>query len=337
MIPNEVEINDNGKKSTQRIYLSIPNLVYRWTDKGPVRNSDAPLADPKETTAVPVAAAQLPDELKRLRSHMSQKMGSLFEVEPATVDKSWRIQNGTEFDLKTSKLTKNKSGKLLVDSKYHELLRTCQPYTDEKGYELVGPYPLGRWLSLEEALKHITEGGRISDNNNPGISDAEAAITTRVTDASTAFVFAGLGKPTAFTDANLDIISSAGADIASPYLKAFELDYSFDSPEKGNNSPEDPKAAPQAQEPKEKSFADKVEAMLDSFHNFANGGSEGDRVNKLRHRYKGRLGALVDDTGFHPLDDTLGNSNLATLWSDSLKNWVGGLGTNSALVKWISE
>ena len=69
------------------------------------------------------------------------------------------------------------------------------PYTDDKGYEVVAPFPWGRWQSLNDAIKEITEQGWATGTTAP--QDLDEVATLEATDA---FMFAGLGTPTAQDD-----------------------------------------------------------------------------------------------------------------------------------------
>jgi hypothetical protein len=69
---------------------------------------------------------------------------------------------------------------------YFRKIVTYQPFTDEKGYEVVGVFPLGRWKSLVQAYKETREG-KIGGYTSP-----EAAAQINSTNAA---LFAGLYCP----------------------------------------------------------------------------------------------------------------------------------------------
>jgi hypothetical protein len=50
-----------------------------------------------------------------------------------------------------------------VNMTYLQKIISCQPYTDEGGYELITPFPWGRWKSLKEAL-YETHYGLLTTN-----------------------------------------------------------------------------------------------------------------------------------------------------------------------------
>jgi hypothetical protein len=331
MIRTKVEIQDPNTKEKVKttVYKSVPNLVYKWTDaptSAPATTPDTSGDGDVTGDFVTPPSKDLSVQQKKYRAWRAYKLGNLFEVAADTPTKSWRIANGDTgaFNPKSPhaslQLTKSKTG-LLANTNYQQLIRTIQPYTDEKGYELIGPFPWGRWVTLEEAITKFAESNYLSSGPTDG-------VITRITDSGSAFVFAGIGTPQGLTVENVNALASVANDISSPYVNSFELTY--DAPEVQNKTPENPDAdkaaspAQQAAEEKEQSFLDKVDTMLDEFHKFANPKTSG----STRFRYRGRLGKLLNDTGFHPLEATLGNSDLANNWADATTNWANNLGAD---------
>jgi len=81
------------------------------------------------------------------------------------------------------KLVGSKSGSLTTHSTI--------PYTDDKGYELVAPFPWGRWQNLNAAIHEFTEAGWVGTNAPLTLNDV---VVLQSTDA---LLFAGLGTPSA--------------------------------------------------------------------------------------------------------------------------------------------
>ena len=73
-----------------------------------------------------------------------------------------------------------------VNMTYLQKVISCQPYTDEEGYEVITPFPWGRWKSLKEVLCETHEGLLV---NNPTSQEAQVVTGTNV------FLFAGVGSP----------------------------------------------------------------------------------------------------------------------------------------------
>jgi hypothetical protein len=68
---------------------------------------------------------------------------------------------------------------------YLQKILSSQPYTDEKGYELVTPFPWGRWKVLIEALYETHLGVLVPGST---LQDVEQISGTNV------FLFAGVGS-----------------------------------------------------------------------------------------------------------------------------------------------
>ena len=102
---------------------------------------------------------------------------------------------------------------------------SCQPYTDEGGYEVLTPFPWGRWKTLKEALLE-TRLGLVSSNP----VDSLNAQTISGTDV---FLFAGVGSPASIDPSsnltnhlnNLSGLTGANTNISrtAPSSTTFEL------------------------------------------------------------------------------------------------------------------
>lgn len=73
-----------------------------------------------------------------------------------------------------------------IDMTYFQRILTSQPFTDEKGYELVTPFPWGRWKTLPEAYAET----RLSK-----LVDTPSTQDLTVLQGVDAFLFAGMGTP----------------------------------------------------------------------------------------------------------------------------------------------
>ncbi len=88
------------------------------------------------------------------------------------------------------------------------------PYTDGKGYELMAPFPWGRWQNLNDAIKEFTEQGWITpptDSMGNPTQDLEDMATLN---NAQAFLFAGLGTPTATADPSTQLITALNQQIS---------------------------------------------------------------------------------------------------------------------------
>jgi hypothetical protein len=82
------------------------------------------------------------------------------------------------------------------------------PYTDDKGYEVVAPFPWGRWQNLNAAIKEFTQQGWAlipTNSNGQPTQDVNEIATLEATDA---FMFAGLGTPTASNSPSNNLLAA---------------------------------------------------------------------------------------------------------------------------------
>jgi hypothetical protein len=135
--------------------------------------------------------------------HQKEKLGSLFATRFDTKTKSFRVQNdkATADDAKgiadsgsTSStgiqvgqpfFSKDNWGEGINIWYYHKIL-TTQPYTDEKGYEVITPFPWGRWQDVNTAIRESRLGILSNTANIQGAGNVQAMNV---------FLFAGLATP----------------------------------------------------------------------------------------------------------------------------------------------
>ena len=218
------------------VYESIPNLVHKWTTKddaseddvfiGVENVKDTPKAPPKvNSPSSNFAYGLLSTDEKTLSDYLTKKIGSNFEVFPTTPTANWRVQNdgvgkdgshtdATLFGDSLVDITnETPAGKKIhiADAKYLDAIRHTQPYTDEKGYEVIGPFPWGRYAPLRDAIFEFTKGGIISgeakaSSNNVTSANAAAQETVKATNISSSnslqnlnsvspFLLSGLAAP----------------------------------------------------------------------------------------------------------------------------------------------
>jgi hypothetical protein len=206
-----------------------------------------------------------------------------------------------------------------VDDAYLDLLMTAQPYTDEKGYEVVGPFPWGRWLSLEAAIKDV-DSAIITDDN-----PSAATLTNRITTPGASSLLLGLSSlGSSVAGMTAQFVAQTYADITNPYVSSFELVWS--TPESQESTSSAPEATTQGGTPTEesKTFMQKVAGMLQTATTASAGGT-GPYSNFFN--YRGRLGYLQNDSTWHPNEPTLGNSDLATNLSTAFQNAINDFGS----------
>ena len=135
--------------------------------------------------------------------HQKEKLGTLFATRFDTKTKSFRVQNdkATADDAKgiadngsTSStgiqvgqpfFSKDNWGNGINIWYYHKIL-VSQPYTDEKGYEVITPFPWGRWQDVNTTIRESRLGILSNSANIQGVGNVQAMNV---------FLFAGLATP----------------------------------------------------------------------------------------------------------------------------------------------
>lgn len=185
------------------------------------------------------------DEQVRVINYRRQQLGTEWGTKADTTSKSFRVQNDieTEQDSVASKVAAgqpffSRSRWLTpavstdspvtgtngvaatpvnfgIDAIYFQRILKEQPFTDEKGYEVVTPFPWGRWKSLLEAYSE-TRQGQLVEFVNPQ--------DQQVLNGVNAFLFAGMGTPQGSLEAGSalsDALSNLRSQIESK--DSFEL------------------------------------------------------------------------------------------------------------------
>lgn len=144
-----------------------------------------------------------------VRSYYSQTLASSVASQFDTAFAHWVVQNDGDQVAKTVSPRTGKAyftDKRIADYYYLQDIRGNKdrtaviPFTDYKGYEVLAPFPWGRYTDLNSAVHEFTEMGWVTgvtgaDGNPANLQDLA------VLQATDAFIFAGLGTPTATGDA----------------------------------------------------------------------------------------------------------------------------------------
>jgi hypothetical protein len=107
-----------------------------------------------------------------------------------------------------------------VDGGYYHDIRRTIPYTDGKGYEVVAPFPWGRYITLRQAIKEFTQSGYIVPAASQPSSDSYVPP-----DQVQALLSAGLLTPS---------MSGETVDQLQTYMNSTSLD-SFTSSSNSKN------------------------------------------------------------------------------------------------------
>jgi len=185
-----------------------------------VTGSQSNQANPASLVGNPTTLPLTPDQAaspdqKSLITLRQQILGNTWGTETDSSVCSFRIQNDT---YQRQKYTTDGNGNVVaspdtnfpsnggiftkqrfVDQNYYHDIRRTIPFTDDKGYEVVAPFPWGRWISLRKAVKEMTQDGYIAAPPTDPTTGQPLGDTTTATNVN-AFLFAGLGTPTVNND-----------------------------------------------------------------------------------------------------------------------------------------
>jgi hypothetical protein len=90
-----------------------------------------------------------------------------------------------------------------VDQDYYVDVRSTIPYTDGKGYEVVAPFPWGRYIDIKTALQEFTRDGYVLQSS----ASAQQSTVLVLQNTQTA-LFAGLDQPTGATDPASSVLAA---------------------------------------------------------------------------------------------------------------------------------
>ena len=180
--PQETTL-DSGQKVV--VYQSIPNLINKWCKgtnadyRGDTLKVSAQATPPSVgTPSTNFTYDPLTLDEQTVNNLLINKIGAAFGSFFPTKDTNWIIQNDSDnlfgSPMKAIDNGVSPAGKVVktANEAYVKSTLHSQPYTDEKGYEVISPFPWGRYSSLKDALFIFTRGGLIDiDNKNQNDRD----------------------------------------------------------------------------------------------------------------------------------------------------------------------
>lgn len=245
--PQNITQNINGQDVSQsvQIYAAQPNLVHAFTSSSATQydsQSGNVLAKAGVISSVPLVATETrsPDQVA-VREYLAQIMGSIYETRndmPVGANIStWRIQNdggdgaygldgtkvpfgnetppdgtGTWYNGGLDVATGTVFSKAKVaDGNYIDRTTMVQPYTNEKGYEVISPFPWGRYATLTDALITFT-----TDAWPSSATDSSASSSSPANFTVSAFLTAGLTTHLNSSNAATELL----ANNSTPKVKA---------------------------------------------------------------------------------------------------------------------
>ena len=189
------------------VYASQPNLVHKWTSQGgsSIFNGDTIAYDSSLETVGAGDTLKNPfkpsDTQNAVDAYIKKKLGNFYETHTDSEDANWCIQKdddkkfGDTFSLDNISRAKPAGKKVIPnDGDYIDNLLKVQPFTDEKGYEVISPFSWGRYSSLSEAIYEFTQGGLIdsTEAENSSIQDKKVKEQFKL---NSAFLYAGMATP----------------------------------------------------------------------------------------------------------------------------------------------
>lgn len=174
-----------ASQSATSFFSTSGNASASPTNPGSLLNSPGTLPT---LTAVPL-------QPKKLADHVKVKMKNHHGTQPSDTIHSFYIQYDDTHALQNmpSEIisARTSNGGLFiqpnpVDKIYLESLRRAMPYTDGKGYEVISPFPWGRYVGLLQALAIFTQGSTIA----PAGETTNTGSSTSVSNAN-AFLVSG--------------------------------------------------------------------------------------------------------------------------------------------------
>ncbi len=192
----------NNQQTT--VFVSQPNLILQWVQGGKTAQTTSaiPTDSPTNLTgaqsSLPSTVPISEDQVALIAQELTQ-LGSYFATSSDTKDAAWQIQPDKDGTWTTQRQ---------VEGKFFEDIRTKIPYTDAKGYELLSPFPWGRFLDLKTALQEMTRDGYV-------YQPITNATDYKIVQQTNAFLYAGMATPTSSSDASSSLQQALSAGGAS--------------------------------------------------------------------------------------------------------------------------
>src|SRR5579863_4169953 len=210
--------------------LKGPQTSVRTPITAPTVSSPANIIGAPAST--PTTPDQQPSPQEQILTALNRgTLGTSWGTEPDTKGACFRIQNDTHKPWVAPAKTgesgsypaetnpdggvfwskSNKAFSRHVDAGYYHDIRRTMPFTDDKGYEVISPFPWGRWVSLRQAFKEFTEDGYIVPKNIAQALTADLIPPSSVQ----ALIAAGLATPNVAGDTVTQLQQVMNAQVTS--------------------------------------------------------------------------------------------------------------------------
>ena len=218
--------NAQGVAETTYSFTAIPNLIYRWSNYNPsnpginAQGVAVDMTNPAKAVNAPVEGLKkpspsLPPTDRAGGSGQTTKVAPP-KNPPGGPDFVWQVTN--DFALPYTDRFKNVPGDLgqtqtpsdpkffteprLVDWFYfQDILQNARPCSDAKGYTVVGPFPAGRYLFLEDVLNQCTRPSSLWGSKDllyfKALQSQNKAVPGAQASPGSPYLMAGFGTPQA--------------------------------------------------------------------------------------------------------------------------------------------
>ncbi len=236
MFPEQQKVPSADGTTSHVTTLLTPqkNLVLQWTS-APATVTPTPAAQlTGQMASMTIPQQMIFDQEIQMTHYREKVIANSYSPNPDTSSHAWRVQPDTDGVFTTQrKVEAAPSGTTSTpQNDYYEALRNTRPYTDDKGYELIGPFPLGRWDSLKNSLYNFTvqnslqQAAASSSAATPLTASSTVSAATSTLNSSAAFLFTGAGTPTSTPEAATQLLTSLEAQsVRIGNFKVFELTY----------------------------------------------------------------------------------------------------------------
>jgi len=193
--------NPNQSPGNNLSFLSLYAQSAQGNTATGSQSQNTPADPVGKPVSVPITTAlQSSTHDNILQTQRSKRIASSWTVQPDTTTASYIM---TTDDAGLFNYARKVDNSYFVD-----IQKGTMPFTDQNGYEVLSPFPWGRWKNLRETIKQFTEDGYITQttdvNGNPTSSQQDISVLN----ATESFLFAGLGTPTATNSPSSQLISA---------------------------------------------------------------------------------------------------------------------------------
>lgn len=221
--------NQQGVQVSKVLLTPQINLVLEWTkpEQADQGSGGALVGSPM---TIPLPNNSVHDQDWQMQHYRETKIGNSYML-PVNTKNSWRVQLDRLGIWNHPRILgpAPADAPATASNDYYMALQQFRPYTDVKGYEVIGTFPYGRWDTLKNCVNLFTIAGiPPQTDNNPATGAAFTPVSPDTVSFSSAqaFLFSGTSSPPATSEAATTLLTALKAQTASINdFKIFELTY----------------------------------------------------------------------------------------------------------------